>query len=143
MQQVAGGCFAVVGGDIPCCLQEIQDRQRIQQLLDLSQPLQQTITYSQGAAPSSVTTAFPGGSGGSKGLGPVHLISLEALLAVLQALSERLDAPPPQLLPATALEQYVDVWGPICRGQNPPLAAAQQQGMLLQGGGGGGEPMAE
>jgi hypothetical protein len=29
-------------------------------------------------------TAFPGGSSGSKGLGPLHLISLEAMLAVLQ-----------------------------------------------------------
>lgn len=66
-------------------------------------------------------TAFPGGSGSSKGLGPMHSISLEALLAVLQALSERLDDPPPQLQPATALDRFVDVWGPICRGQDPPL----------------------
>lgn len=63
-------------------------------------------------------TAFPGGS---KGLGPMHSISLEALLAVLQALSERLDDPPPQLQPATALGKFVDVWGPICRGEDPPL----------------------
>jgi hypothetical protein len=34
-------------------------------------------------------TAFPGGSGGAKGLGPMHLISLEALLALLAALAER------------------------------------------------------
>jgi hypothetical protein len=34
-------------------------------------------------------TAFPGGSSGSKGLGPMHLISLEALLALLGALAER------------------------------------------------------
>lgn len=66
-------------------------------------------------------TAFPGGSGSSKGLGPLHTISLEALLAVLQALSERLDDPPPQLQPATALDHFVDVWGPICHGGNPPL----------------------
>lgn len=32
-------------------------------------------------------TAFPGGGG--KGLGPMHLISLEALLALLGALAER------------------------------------------------------
>jgi brefeldin A-resistance guanine nucleotide exchange factor 1 len=63
-------------------------------------------------------TAFPGGS---KGLGPMHSISLEALLAVLQALSECLDDPPPQLQPATALDRFVDVWGPICRGEDPPL----------------------
>ena len=66
-------------------------------------------------------TAFPGGSGGSKGLGPMHAISLEALLAVLQALSECLEDPPPQLQPATALDRFVDVWGPICRGENPTL----------------------
>jgi brefeldin A-resistance guanine nucleotide exchange factor 1 len=66
-------------------------------------------------------TAFPGGSGGSKGLGPLHTTSLEALIAVLQALSERLDDPPPQLQPATALDHFVDVWGPICHGRNPPL----------------------
>lgn len=40
---------------------------------------------------------------------------------VLQALSERLDDPPPQLQPATTLDRFVDVWGPICRGENPPL----------------------
>jgi len=66
-------------------------------------------------------TAFPGGSGGGKGLGPLHLISLEALLAVLHSLSERLDDPPPQLQPVTSLDHFVDVWGPICRGENPPL----------------------
>jgi hypothetical protein len=41
--------------------------------------------------------------------------------AAVQALSERLDAPPPQLQPATTLDRFVDVWGPICRGENPPL----------------------
>lgn len=39
-------------------LQEIQDRQRIQQLLAMTQPLEQTVTYKQGGAPSSVT-AYP------------------------------------------------------------------------------------
>lgn len=39
-------------------LQEIQDRQRIQQLLAMTQPLEQTVTFKQGGAPSSVT-AFP------------------------------------------------------------------------------------
>lgn len=43
-------------------LQEIQDRQRIQQLLAMTQPLEQTVTYKQGGAPSSVT-AFPKASG--------------------------------------------------------------------------------
>lgn len=66
-------------------------------------------------------TAFPGGSGGGKGLGPLHLISLEAMLAVLQALSERLDDPPPQLQPVTTFDRFVDIWGPLCRGENPPL----------------------
>lgn len=39
-------------------LQEIQDRQRIQQLLSMTQPLEQTITYKQDCIPSSVT-AYP------------------------------------------------------------------------------------
>lgn len=39
-------------------LQEIQDRQRIQQLLSMTQPLEQTITYKQDGMPSSVT-AYP------------------------------------------------------------------------------------
>lgn len=74
-------------------------------------------------------TAFPGGSGGGKGLGPVHLISLEALVAVLQAFSDSLDDPAPQLQPATALDHFVDVWGPICRGENPPMDSIfDQQG---------------
>lgn len=34
-------------------------------------------------------TAFPGGGGGGKGVGALHLISLEGLLAVLAALAER------------------------------------------------------
>lgn len=45
-------------------LQEIQDRQRIQQLLAMTQPLEQTVTYRQGGAPSSVT-AYPKGSAGA------------------------------------------------------------------------------
>lgn len=39
-------------------LQEIQDRQRIQQLLALTQPVEQTVTYRQGGPPSSIT-AYP------------------------------------------------------------------------------------
>eukprot|EP00878_Enallax_costatus_P033337 GHUV01036756.1.p1 GENE.GHUV01036756.1~~GHUV01036756.1.p1 ORF type:complete len:405 (+),score=164.28 GHUV01036756.1:265-1479(+) len=39
-------------------LQEIQDRQRIQQLLSMTQPLEQTITYKHDSIPSSVT-AYP------------------------------------------------------------------------------------
>jgi brefeldin A-resistance guanine nucleotide exchange factor 1 len=71
-------------------------------------------------------TAFPGGSSSAnmRGLGPVHHISLEALLAVLGALSETLDRPPPQLLPSpAAMQHYVEVWRPVCAGSNPPLAA--------------------
>jgi coiled-coil domain-containing protein 77 len=51
-------------------LQEIQDRQRIQQLLALTQPLEQTVTYKQGGAPSSIT-AYPkptGAAGAAAGL---------------------------------------------------------------------------
>ncbi|WIA18254.1 hypothetical protein OEZ85_009722 [Tetradesmus obliquus] len=66
-------------------------------------------------------TAFPGGSSGSRGLGPMHLISLEALLALLAALAERLNDPPPQLQPSSCLGKYVDVWGPVCRGETLPI----------------------
>lgn len=45
-------------------LQEIQDRQRIQQLLALTQPVEQTVTYRQGGPPSSIT-AYPKPAAGS------------------------------------------------------------------------------
>ncbi|KAF8061912.1 hypothetical protein HT031_004172 [Scenedesmus sp. PABB004] len=66
-------------------------------------------------------TAFPGGGGSRQGLGPMHLISLDALLALLGALAERLDDPPPQLQPMSCPGRYIDVWGPVCRGDSPPL----------------------
>jgi len=44
-------------------LQEIQDRQRIQQLLAMTQPLEQTVTYKQGGPPNSIT-AYPKASAG-------------------------------------------------------------------------------
>lgn len=49
-------------------LQEIQDRQRIQQLLAMTQPLEQTVTFKQGGAPSSVT-AFPKPQGAAASAG--------------------------------------------------------------------------
>jgi coiled-coil domain-containing protein 77 len=51
-------------------LQEIQDRQRIQQLLALTQPLEQTVTYKQGGAPSSITAYLKptGAAGAAAGL---------------------------------------------------------------------------
>jgi coiled-coil domain-containing protein 77 len=40
-------------------LQEIQDRQRIQQLLAMTQPLEQTITHRQDGGPPSSVTVYP------------------------------------------------------------------------------------
>lgn len=50
-------------------LQEIQDRQRIQQLLAMTQPLEQTVTYKQGGAPSSIT-AYPAAAGAGRAGSP-------------------------------------------------------------------------
>lgn len=36
-------------------------------------------------------------------------------------LCRRLDNPPPQLQPSSCLGKYVDVWGPVCRGENLPV----------------------
>lgn len=33
----------------------------------------------------------------------------------------RLNDPPLQLQPTSCLGRYIDVWGPVCRGQNPPM----------------------
>jgi coiled-coil domain-containing protein 77 len=40
-------------------LQEIQDRQRIQQLLAMTQPLEQTVTHRQDGGPPSSVTVYP------------------------------------------------------------------------------------
>lgn len=41
--------------------------------------------------------------------------------AALPCWCARLNDPPPQLQPSSCLGRYVDVWAPICRGDNPPV----------------------
>ncbi|KXZ43436.1 hypothetical protein GPECTOR_90g522 [Gonium pectorale] len=68
-------------------------------------------------------TAFPVSK---TAVGPLNFISLEALLAVLQALAQSARSGQPLLAapsPANELPFYCDLWGPLVAGQHPDLAA--------------------
>lgn len=63
-------------------------------------------------------TAFPITQ---KSLGPLHLISLEALIAILNAIWATRDVAVPQLHPRADLPHFVDIWGAIAAGTPPPI----------------------
>ncbi len=68
-------------------------------------------------------TAFPVSK---TSVGPLNFISLEALLAILAALSASSRSGPELLAapsPAHELPFYVDLWGPLTAGEHPPELA--------------------
>ena len=89
----------------------------------------------RGGSSAALAAAAAAAGGGLQHAG------LQLLLAVMAALGGRLHALPPQHAPAPPPARFVDVWGPICRGEDPPLellAAAASAGGGGEGGGGGG-----
>lgn len=63
-------------------------------------------------------TAFPINKAS---LGPLHYVSLEALLAILNALASTTALPIPPPLPEWKLPSSVDIWGPISKGDHLSL----------------------
>ena len=65
-------------------------------------------------------------------LGAVHLLSTDGIYAILSSLSASAsgaaEVDPGQTPPLLDPQHYVDIWGPLCTGRNPPVLLAVSSG---------------